>query len=100
LCKACANAATNAVDSRDISVLCGIDTTGDTVGVSGLSTAVIAAEFRSASPVDVATSAKNITFGTEFQGLSFGTAACSGIGFLLEKSSFAGERASTASPRR
>uniref|UniRef100_A0A6B0V2K6 Putative secreted protein n=1 Tax=Ixodes ricinus TaxID=34613 RepID=A0A6B0V2K6_IXORI len=60
LCKACANAATNAVDSRDISVLCGIDTTGDTVGVSGLSAAVIAAEFRSASPVDVATSAKNI----------------------------------------
>ncbi|KAG0425270.1 hypothetical protein HPB47_027547 [Ixodes persulcatus] len=60
LCKACANAATNAVDSRDISVLCGIDTTGDTVGVSGLSAAVTAAAFRSASPVDVATSAKNI----------------------------------------
>ncbi|KAG0432770.1 hypothetical protein HPB47_020528 [Ixodes persulcatus] len=60
LCKACANAATNAVNSRDISVFFGIDTTGDTVGVSGLSAAVIAAEFRSASPVDVATSAKNI----------------------------------------
>ncbi|KAM7296905.1 GIY-YIG nuclease family protein [Ixodes scapularis] len=63
LCKGRANAATNAVDSRDISMLCGIDTTDDTVGVSWLSAAVISANperGRSCSACVVATSAKGI----------------------------------------